>query len=271
MDDGIATIAAGRVHAPGWHPYRVVALSRRLPRRQFQPEAPRPLCPDAGARPVRRVVHGRSSGRPQHADGGLEAQRDGDLVRSADVVAGARDGHRASRADRHRVHHLRAALSDRPAVRLARPHQRRARGVEFGHHLQPRRGAQFRHDRAHGSRRALSPRPRVFRCRDRPVGQLGRGRLCPRCRCRHLFRSRAPARARPPGRIPLGARAPQHRAPDPGLAGHRPGRGVGRRPPARRGDRRGHFRERRQSGRCTALLRRCEGPHGNARARPPTT
>ena len=64
----------------------------------------------------------------------------------------------------------------------------------------------FGHDRAHGAWRALSPRPRILRCRDRPLGQLGRGRLCPRCRCRPLFRSRAAARARPPGRIPLGAR-----------------------------------------------------------------
>ena len=37
------------------------------------------------------------------------------------------DGDRASRADRHRLDHLRAALSDRPPLCLARPHQRRAR------------------------------------------------------------------------------------------------------------------------------------------------
>ena len=46
------------------------------------------------------------------------------------------------------------------------------------------------------------------------------------------------ARARPPGRVPVGARPAQHRPADPGLAGHRPGRRVGRRPPARRRNRR---------------------------------
>ena len=204
--DGSTPIAFGRLHAPGRHPHRLVALSRRLPRRQFQLAAPDPFCADPGARPVRRLLHGRPSGRAQHADGGAEAQRHGHLVRSADPAAGAGDGDRASRADRHRLDDLRAALPDRPALRLARPHQRRPRRLEPGHHLQPRRGAQFRADRAHGAWRALSPRPRVLRCRDRPVGQLGRRRLHPRRRERHLFRSRAAARARPQGRIPVGAR-----------------------------------------------------------------
>src|SRR5215831_1974605 len=52
------------------------------------------------------------------------------------------------------------------ARRFARSHQRRARRVEPRHHVEPRRGAQFRADRAHGARRALSPRARVLRCRD---------------------------------------------------------------------------------------------------------
>ena len=186
--------------------HRLVALSRRLSRRQFQPEAPDPLCADAGARPVRRVVHGRPSGRAQHADGGVEAQRHGDLVRPADPAAGVGDGDRTSRADRHRLDHLRAGLHDRAALRLARPYQRRPRRLEPGHDLQPRRGAQFRIDRAYGAWRALPPRPRVLRCRDRPVGQLGRRRLHPRCRERHLFRPRADACARPQGRVPVGAR-----------------------------------------------------------------
>ncbi len=159
-----------------------------------------------GARPVRRVVHGRPSRRAQHADGGAEAQRDGDLVRPADPAAGVGDGDRASRADRHRLLDLRAGLHDRAAFRLARPHQRRARRLEPGHHLQPRRRAQFRLDRAYGAWRALPPRPRVLRRRDRPLGQLGRGRLHPRCRERHLFRPRADACARPQGRVPVGAR-----------------------------------------------------------------
>ena len=112
----------------------------------------------------------------------LEAQRHGDLVRSADPAAGAGDDDRASRADRDRLDDVRAALSDRAPLRLARSYQRRARRVEPGDDLEPRRGAQFRADRAYGARRALPPRARVLRCRDRAVGQLGRGRLYPRCR-----------------------------------------------------------------------------------------
>ncbi len=82
--DGSTTNAVGGVHAPGWHPYRVVALSGRRARRQLQPEAPDPLRAEAGGGALRRLVHGRPSGRPQHADGGIEAQRDGDLVRPVD-------------------------------------------------------------------------------------------------------------------------------------------------------------------------------------------
>ena len=135
-----------------------------------------------------------------------------------------------------------APYHDRPPLRLARPHQRRPRRLEHRHHLQPRRGAQFRPRRAHGARRALSPRARVLRRRDRPVGQLGRRRLHPRRRERHLFRPRQAACARPQGRVPLGARSAQHRAADPGLAGHRAGRRVRGRPPARGRDRRGGLR-----------------------------
>ena len=108
-----------------------------------------------------------------------------------DPAAGTGDGDRASGAHRHRLDDFRAGLHDRPPLRLARPYQRRARRLEPRHHLQPRRGAQFRFDRAHGAWRALPPRPRVLRRRDRAVGQLGRRRLRPRCRERRLFRPRA--------------------------------------------------------------------------------
>ena len=91
------------------------------------------------------------------------------------------------------------------------------------------------HDRA---RRALSPRARVLRRGDRPVGQLGRRRLHPRRRERHLFRSGQAARARSQGRISIGARPAQHRAAGAGLAGDRPGRRLRCRPPARGRDRR---------------------------------
>ena len=91
-------------------------------------------------------------------------------------------GHRAYRPRRHRLDHVRRALSRRAPLRLARPHQRRPRRLEHRHHLQSRRGAEFRAGRAHGARRALSPRARVLRRGDRPVGQLGRRRLHPRRR-----------------------------------------------------------------------------------------
>ena len=117
-----------------------------------------------------------------------------------------------------------AALPHRPPVRLARPHQRRARGLEHRHHLQPGRGAELRPRRAHGARRSLRPRARILRRRHRPVGQLGRRRLRARCRERHLRRPRQAARARPQGQILVGARAAQHRAARPGLAGDRAGR-----------------------------------------------
>src|SRR5580704_13312622 len=85
-DGGIAKIAAWRVHAPGRNPYRVVAVSGSLLRRQLQPHAPDPFRAEAGAGPFRRLVHGRPPGGPQHADGGVEAQRDGDLVRPAHPI-----------------------------------------------------------------------------------------------------------------------------------------------------------------------------------------
>ena len=85
------------------------------------------------------------------------------------------------------------------------------------------------------------------------------------------LRSRAHARAEPQGRVLFGARAAEHRAADPGLAGDRAGRRVRCRAPARRRDRRGGVRRRRRHrGRTRALCRR-EGPHGEARprSRPP--
>src|SRR5215472_9498689 len=103
-DDGTTPSASWGVHAPGQYSYRLVALSRRLPRCQFQSQASDPLRADPRARPVRRLLHGRPPGRAQHADGRLEAQRHRHLVRSTDFAAGARDGDATSRADRDRIH-----------------------------------------------------------------------------------------------------------------------------------------------------------------------
>jgi len=80
------------------------------------------------------------------------------LVRAVHAAVGARRRHRAYRADRDRLDHLRRALSCRPPFCFARSYQRRARGLEHRHHLQPGRGAEFRARRSHGTRRALSPR-----------------------------------------------------------------------------------------------------------------
>ena len=61
-----------------------------------------------------------------------------------------------------------------------------------------------------------------------------------------ILRPHPHARAEPQGRVPLGARPAPHRAPDTGLAGDRPGRRFGCRPPARRRNGRGSVRRRRR-------------------------
>ena len=75
-----ATVATGGVYAPGQYPHGVVALSRRLSRRQFQFQPYRPLRPNFGTRQVRCVLHGRPSGSAQHADERPQAQCDHDVI-----------------------------------------------------------------------------------------------------------------------------------------------------------------------------------------------
>ena len=140
-----------RLHAAGQHPHRCLALSWRLSRREFQPRAPEELRPDAGTRQVRCILHGRPSGRAQHADRSAEAQPHRDLVRTVHAAVGVGDGDRPHWPDRHRFHHLRRAVSRRATLRLARPYQRRSRRLEHRHHIQPGRGAEFRPRRAHGA------------------------------------------------------------------------------------------------------------------------
>ena len=96
-----------------------------------------------------------------------------DLVRAVHAAVGAVAGDRAHRSCRHRLHHVRRALSHRPPICLARSHQRRPRRLEHRHHLQPGRRAQFRHGRAHGARRTLPARARVLRRGDRACGIPG--------------------------------------------------------------------------------------------------
>ena len=267
-DGGGSAVAAGRVHAPGQHSYGVVALSRRVPGRQFQSETP--------IRFAQKLERGRFDAwfmadhlavlnMPMAA---LEAQRDGDLVRSADLAAGAGDDDRASGADRDRLDDVRAALS--VARRFASLDH--ISGGRAGWNLvttsNPDAALNFglTEHMEHGERYR---RAREFlRCRHRAVGQLGRGRFRPRCRDRPLFRSRPDACARSPGRIPVGARAAEYRAAGAGLAGHRAGRGVRCRTAARRRDRRDDlFAGRRRARRRPGILCRCEGPRGAARPR----
>ena len=61
-----------------------------------------------------------------------------DLVRAVHAAVGAGAGHRAHRPDRHRLDHVRRALSRRAPLRLARSHQRRPRRLEHRHHLESR-------------------------------------------------------------------------------------------------------------------------------------
>ena len=242
-----------------------MALSRRMAGHELQLRAYQRGDPEARGREVRRLLHGRSHGRAEHADGRAQTEPHRDLVRAVHAAVGAVAGDHAYRPGRHRLDHVRRALSHRPALRLARPYLRRPRRLEHRHHVQSRRGAELRPRRAHGARRALSPRARVLRRRHRAVGQLGRRRVHPRRRERHLLRSRQAAHAQPQGRIPLGQRPAQHRAAAAGLAGDRAGRRVGVRQAARGRNRgSGVHRAEQHRGRPHVLCRR-EGPHEEAR------
>ena len=104
-----------------------------------------------------------------------------------------------------------ASTTFEPAYTIARRFasldhiSRRPRRLEPRDDVQSRRGAEFRHGRADGACRALCPRARVLRCRHRPVGFVGRRRLHPRRRERHLFRSGQAPCAEPQGQVPEGA------------------------------------------------------------------
>ena len=153
--DGKTSTAARRVHAAGQYSHRRVALSRRMAGRQFQFRAYQAADPETGGRKIRRLLHGRPSGRAQHAGQCAQAQPHRHLVRAVHAVVGAGGRHRTYRADRDRLDHLRRALSCRPPLCLARSHQRWPRRLEHRHHLQSGRGAEFRARRSHGARRAL--------------------------------------------------------------------------------------------------------------------
>ena len=256
---------ARRLHAAGQHPYRRVALSRRMAGHEFQHRAYALLHPGAGAREVRCLLHGRPHGGAEHAGRGPEAQPHGHVVRAVYAAFGALAGDGKHRPGGDRLDHVRRALSHRAALRLARPSERRTRRLEHRHHVESGCRTQFRHGRPDGARRTLRTRARVLRCRDRLVGFMGGRCLHPRRRRRHLPRSRQDARARSQGRVSLGARAAQHRAPHSGLAGHRAGRRVGGRQAACLRDRGSGVHRRERHGGRTRVLRRREGSHGKTR------
>src|SRR5271168_3845329 len=86
----LASIALGRFHAARQYPHGGLALSGRVPGCKLQLQASDAVRADARARQVRRLLHGRSSGRAEHAGASAEAKRHRHFIRSADVAAGAR-------------------------------------------------------------------------------------------------------------------------------------------------------------------------------------
>src|SRR4051794_30974767 len=73
-DNAKSSIKTRRVHAPCQHSHRRLALSRRLAGCQLQFRAYQATDPEARSRKIRRLLHGGSSGRAQHADRCTEAQ-----------------------------------------------------------------------------------------------------------------------------------------------------------------------------------------------------
>src|SRR5205085_10386666 len=57
-------------------------------------------------REIRRLLHGRPSGRPEHADQFVEAKPHRDLVRAVHAALGAVSRHRTYRTDRDRTDHV---------------------------------------------------------------------------------------------------------------------------------------------------------------------
>src|SRR5216683_3243349 len=135
-DDETTSTQARRLHAAGEHPYRRVALSRRLPGCKFQPRAPQALRADPGAGEVRRLLHGRPYGRAPHADRCVEAQPHGHVVRAVHAALRPVPGHGANRPRRHGVDDFRRALSHCAALNFGMEEhmehgERYARAREF--------------------------------------------------------------------------------------------------------------------------------------------
>jgi hypothetical protein len=140
---------------------------------------------------------------------------------------GAGSGHLEDRLGGHGVQLLQRPVHGGAAVCLARPHQRRARGLERGDHAAGRQREELQ-PHAPRARAALRDRRRVPGRRAGPVGQLGRRRLRARPRQRPVLRARQTAPAGPQGALLRGVGAAEHPALAAGAAGDLPGRLVGR-------------------------------------------
>src|SRR5258708_16338280 len=98
--NGETATQARRVHAAGLYSHRRVALSRGLAGCQLQFPAYQKTDPEAGSRKIRRLFHGRPSGRAEHAGQCAQAQPHRDLVPAVHAVVGAGRRHPPYPTDR---------------------------------------------------------------------------------------------------------------------------------------------------------------------------
>ena len=199
-------------------------------------------------RPLRLDLPGRHAG----ADGHCGSRRQ-QLAGAGHGARRAGDDDKPHRLDRHGLHDLCRALQSCPPVRLARPHQQRARRLEYRHLVAGRRCAQLWRQRPREPRRALRARRGIRAGRQGAVGQLGRRRRARRSRKRPLRQARPHPADRSRGQVLSCRRAAQHAALAAGPAGVRPGglvryRAASRRvTPRRYSPRRWRRRRRRRS------------------------
>ena len=224
--------------------------------RQFQPRAPGALRPDAGARPVRRLLHGRPPGRAEHADGrrcgaappstsfdpltllpalAMVTEHLG-LIATASTTFDE-PYHIARRFAS--LDHISGGRAGWNVVTTSNPDAALNFGLDehVEHDERYRRAREF-YDVVTGLWDSWADDALL---RDQESGIF--------------FDPGEDARARPQGRAPLGARPAQHRPPGAGLAGDRAGRRLGGRPAARGRDGRGDLRQQ---------------PHDRGRAAPST-
>ena len=121
-----------------------------------------------------------------------------DSISILSAVAGATE---TRRPGGDALHHLQRALRHRPALRVARPSERRPRRLEHHHHRQRRCSAQLQPQVAHGKDHALPARPGVRRHLQGAVGRLGGRRRHGRPHERDVRRFEQGARARSQGPV----------------------------------------------------------------------